>query len=57
MSRAVVPGAGIAGYTAASFPRRWLPAREVVTVESPEPTYVWVPSSIWARVGLTGRGR
>ena len=52
MSRVVVLGAGIAGHTAASFARRWLPPSESVTVVTPEPDYNWVPSNIWVGVGL-----
>jgi sulfide:quinone oxidoreductase len=54
MSRVVVLGGGIAGHTAASFARRWLPRRETVTVVSPNAEYNWVPSNIWVGVGLMG---
>ena len=52
MSRVVVLGSGIAGHTAASFARRWLPRTETVTVVSPVDRYNWVPSNIWVGVGL-----
>ncbi|MDA8311181.1 MAG: NAD(P)/FAD-dependent oxidoreductase [Actinomycetota bacterium] len=52
MSRVVVLGAGIAGHTAASFLRKWLPASDTVTVVSPNPDYNWIPSNIWVGVGL-----
>ncbi len=52
MSRIVVLGAGIAGHTAATFARKWLPASEQVTVVSPLPHYNWIPSNIWVGVGL-----
>ncbi|HET9091024.1 MAG TPA: hypothetical protein VFN50_01355 [Acidimicrobiales bacterium] len=55
MSRVVVLGAGISGHTAAAFLRRWLPARDTVTVVSPSPDYNWIPSNIWVGVGLMGR--
>lgn len=52
MSRIVVLGAGVAGHTAASFLRAWLPRTDTVTVVSPKPTYNWIPSNIWVGVGL-----
>ncbi len=52
MSRVVVLGAGISGHTAASFARKWLPARDTVTVVSPNAEYNWIPSNIWVGVGL-----
>lgn len=52
MSRVVVLGSGIAGHTAASFVRRWLPRADTVTVVSPVDRYDWVPSNIWVGVGL-----
>ena len=52
MSRVVILGAGVAGHTAASFMRRWLPARDEVVVVSPNPLYNWIPSNIWVGVGL-----
>jgi sulfide:quinone oxidoreductase len=52
MSRVVVPGAGIAGHTAAAFARSWLGRGHTVTVVSPKPDYSWVPSNIWVGVGL-----
>jgi len=51
-ARVVVLGAGIAGHTAASFLRRWLPEEHEVVVVSPRPDYNWVPSNIWVGVGL-----
>lgn len=51
-ARIVVLGAGIAGHTAASFLRRWLPQEHEVVVVSPRPDYNWVPSNIWVGVGL-----
>lgn len=52
MSRVVVLGAGVAGHTAASFLRRWLPRQDEVVVVSPKPHYNWIPSNIWVGVGL-----
>jgi sulfide:quinone oxidoreductase len=52
VSRVVVLGAGISGHTAASFLRKWLPERDLVTVVSPLPHYNWIPSNIWVGVGL-----
>ena len=52
MSRVVILGAGVAGHTAASFMRRWLPARDEVVVVSPNALYNWIPSNIWVGVGL-----
>lgn len=52
MSRVVVLGAGVAGHTAASYLRRWLPPGDEVVVVSPNPHYNWIPSNIWVGVGL-----
>ena len=52
MSRVVILGAGIAGHTAASFARRWLPPQDDVVVVSPKSDYNWIPSNIWVGVGL-----
>ena len=52
MSRVVVLGAGVAGHTAASYLRRWLPAGDEVVVVSPNSHYNWIPSNIWVGVGL-----
>ncbi len=52
MSRVVVLGAGVAGHTAASFLRKWLPSRDEVVVVSPRSHYNWIPSNIWVGVGL-----
>ncbi len=54
MSRVLILGAGISGHTAASFARKWLPARDTVTVVSPYAEYNWIPSNIWVGVGLMG---
>lgn len=52
MAKVVVLGAGVAGHTAASFLRKWLPGQHDVVVVSPQPTYNWIPSNIWVGVGL-----
>jgi sulfide:quinone oxidoreductase len=51
-TRVVVLGSGIAGHTAASFLRKWLPKEHEVVVVSPKPDYNWIPSNIWVGVGL-----
>lgn len=51
-TRVVVLGAGIAGHTASSFLRKWLPRDHEVVVVSPRPEFNWVPSNIWVGVGL-----
>lgn len=50
--RLVILGAGVAGHTAASFARQWLPREHEVIVVSPKATYNWIPSNIWVSVGL-----
>ncbi len=50
--RVVVLGAGIAGHTAGTLLRKWLPKEHEVVVVSPRPDYNWVPSNIWVGVGL-----
>jgi len=50
--RVVVLGSGIAGHTAASFLRKWLPKEHDVVVVSPKSDYNWIPSNIWVGVGL-----
>lgn len=57
MARIVVLGAGVAGHTAASFLRRWLPKRDEVAVVSPMAEYNWIPSNIWVGVGLLKRSQ
>jgi sulfide:quinone oxidoreductase len=51
MSRVVVLGAGVAGYTAALHLKRMLPTDSIVTVVSPKPDWTWTPSNIWVGVG------
>ena len=51
MSKIVILGAGIAGYTAASHLRRKLGKEHEVLVVSPNSNYQWVPSNIWVGVG------
>jgi sulfide:quinone oxidoreductase len=52
MARVVVLGAGVAGHTAASFLRKWLPGEHELTVVTPNSQYNWIPSNIWVGVGL-----
>ncbi|HUN01535.1 MAG TPA: FAD-dependent oxidoreductase [Niabella sp.] len=51
MSKIVILGAGIAGYTASSHLRRKLGKEHEVLVVSPNSNYQWVPSNIWVGVG------
>ncbi len=55
MAKTVILGAGIAGHTAATLLRKYLPRTHEVVVISPLPEWNWIPSNIWVGVGAMER--
>jgi sulfide:quinone oxidoreductase len=55
MAKTVILGAGIAGHTAATLLRKYLPHTHEVVVISPLPEWNWIPSNIWVGVGAMER--